>query len=95
MPIKYIERTELSFHPYVKLLGYLCLDVQALSGDVVEIDVWKGKSLAFMKRFAGDDTKFIGIDPFELRGQEQEALQDFAYRRRSQARACVVGLPAV
>jgi hypothetical protein len=72
MPVKYMERIELSFHPYVKLLGYLCLDVQALSGDVVEIGVWKGKSLAFMKRFASEDTKFIGIDPFELRGQEQE-----------------------
>ncbi|KND59492.1 hypothetical protein BVER_01361c [Candidatus Burkholderia verschuerenii] len=72
MPIKFMERTELSFHPFVKLLGYLCLDVESLSGDVVEIGVWKGKSLAFMKRFAGEETKFIGIDPFELRGQEQE-----------------------
>lgn len=72
MPVKFMERRELSFHPFVKLLGFLCLDVASLNGDVVEIGVWKGKSLAFMKRFANDDTKFIGIDPFELRGQEQE-----------------------
>ena len=72
MPVKPMERRELSFHPLVKLLGFLCLDVASLSGDVVEIGVWKGKSLAFMKRFFNDDTKFVGVDPFELKGQIQE-----------------------
>ncbi|WP_431821046.1 class I SAM-dependent methyltransferase [Burkholderia sp. F1] len=72
MPARFMDRTELSFHSYVKLLGFLCLDVASLSGDVVEIGVWKGKSLAFMQRFLNDTTKFIGIDPFELKGQVQE-----------------------
>ena len=45
-----MERTELSFHPYVKLLGYLCLEIDRLPGDIVEIGVWKGKSLAFVRR---------------------------------------------
>ncbi|NSZ76577.1 class I SAM-dependent methyltransferase [Agrobacterium tumefaciens] len=72
MPVKYMSRTELSFHPFVKLLGYLCLDVASLSGDIVEIGVWKGKSLAFMQRLSSPTTNVIGIDPFALPGQEDE-----------------------
>ena len=43
-----MERSELSFHEQVKLLGYLCLDLFHRPGDILEIGVWKGKSLSFM-----------------------------------------------
>jgi SAM-dependent methyltransferase len=76
IPIKYMERTELSFHPFVKLLGFLCIELTPLIGDVVEIGVWKGKSLAFMERLVQAPTKVIGIDPCELQGQKSE-LQYF------------------
>ena len=72
MPIKYMERKELSFHPFVKLLGFLCIDLASLNGDIVEIGVWKGKSLAFMQRLIQAPTKVIGIDPCELEGQKSE-----------------------
>ena len=44
MPIKYMDRKELSFHSFVKLLGFLCIDLASLNGDIIEIGVWKGKS---------------------------------------------------
>jgi hypothetical protein len=72
MPIKYMERKELSFHTFVKLLGFLCIDLASLYGDIVEIGVWKGKSLAFMQRLTQGPTKVIGIDPCELGGQQNE-----------------------
>lgn len=61
MRVKYMDRSELSFHPYVKLLGFLCLDVTPILGDIVEIGVWKGKSLALMQRLTRSPTKVIGI----------------------------------
>jgi hypothetical protein len=67
-----MARQELSFHPYVKLLGYLSLDTRDLEGALVEIGVWKGKSLALMSRIAGEGSTVVGIDPCELQGQEQE-----------------------
>jgi len=72
MRVKYMDRPELSFHPYVKLLGFLCLDVTPLLGDIVEIGVWKGKSLALMQRLTRSPTKVIGIDPCEIKGQQDE-----------------------
>ncbi|MGE7369388.1 class I SAM-dependent methyltransferase [Neorhizobium sp. NPDC001467] len=72
MPVKHMARTELSFHAHIKLLAYLCLAANDVKGDVVEIGVWKGKSLALMQRVSNQSTKMIGIDPFELRGQVQE-----------------------
>src|SRR5882762_1056949 len=66
MPVKHMARTELSFHSYIKLLAYLSIDVASLDGDVLEIGVWKGKSLAYMQKFSTAPTRFIGIDPFEL-----------------------------
>jgi len=72
MPVKFMQRTELSFHDMVKLLGYLCIDLAPLAGDIVEIGVWKGKSLALMQRLAQPTTKLIGIDPCELQGQFEE-----------------------
>jgi hypothetical protein len=33
MNVKYMDRPELSFHPYVKLLGFLCLEVKLLHID--------------------------------------------------------------
>jgi SAM-dependent methyltransferase len=72
MSTKYMDRQELSFHPYIKLLGFLCLEVAPLLGDIVEIGVWKGKSLALTQRLTRPPTKVIGIDPCELRGQRDE-----------------------
>lgn len=72
MTTKYMERPELSFHPFVKLLGFVCLEVTSLPGDIVEIGVWKGKSLALMQRLTGPPAKVIGIDPCELEGQYNE-----------------------
>ena len=65
-------RTELSFHEYVKLLGYICIDTEMIEGDILEIGVWKGKSLALMDRLSTPETRVIGIDPCELAGQKEE-----------------------
>lgn len=67
-----MERSELSFHEYVKLLGFVCIDVYSMIGDILEIGVWKGKSLSFMRRLSSVETDVIGIDPFALPGQENE-----------------------
>ena len=72
MPVKFMARGELSFHDFVKLLAFLCLDTNLISGCIVEIGVWKGKSLALMQRFADPATKVIGIDPCEIDGQPEE-----------------------
>lgn len=39
MPKKLMERQELSFHPFVKLLGFLCVGLEQVAGDIVEIGV--------------------------------------------------------
>ena len=72
MKEKYMSRKELSFHDHVKLLGYLCIDVHSIPGDILEIGVWKGKSLALMDRLSSNETKIIGVDPCELPGQLPE-----------------------
>lgn len=66
-----MTREELSFHSDVKLLGHLCLDLQSVSGDILEIGVWKGKSLALMQRLS-KNAKIIGIDPLEIDLQREE-----------------------
>ncbi len=72
MPVKFMPRTELTFHPYVKLLGYLCLDLWDHPGDVLEIGVWKGRSLTLMQRLCPPVTKVIGVDPCAMEGQDKE-----------------------
>lgn len=67
-----MRRQELSFHDHVRLLGYLCLLLRGVPGDLVEIGVWKGKSLALMNAVANGERRVIGIDPFELRNQFEE-----------------------
>ena len=69
---KFMPRRELSFHDQVKLLGYLSKNLSTLDGDIVEIGVWKGKSLALMERLMGQECQVIGIDPCELPGQKEE-----------------------
>ncbi len=68
-----MPRAELSFHQHVRLLGFLALASERVAGDIVEIGVWKGKSLALMSRLAAPGKRVIGIDPLELRGQKFEA----------------------
>ncbi len=72
LPTHFMERRELSFHPYVKLLGYLTIGTKDLDGAIVEIGVWKGKSLALMALLADSPVEVIGIDPCALPGQKEE-----------------------
>ena len=67
-----MHRSELSFHEQVKLLGYLCLDLFHRPGDILEIGVWKGKSLSLMSRLSQKGTKIVGVDPCEINGQKEE-----------------------
>lgn len=67
-----MERSELSFHEQVKLLGYLCIDTYQTPGDILEIGVWKGKSLSLMGRLCQRGTKVVGVDPCEVNGQRDE-----------------------
>jgi predicted O-methyltransferase YrrM len=67
-----MPRSEISFHEDTKLLGYLTLLSTHLPGDLLEIGVWKGKSLAFMNRVKQSNRKVIGIDPLELKNQATE-----------------------
>lgn len=67
-----MSRTELSFHDHIRLLGYLALLLEEVPGDLVEIGVWKGKSLVLMNEVCNHQRRVIGIDPFELPNQLQE-----------------------
>lgn len=71
-PQRAMARRELSFHDHVKLLGYLCLLIGEAAGDLVEIGVWKGKSLCFMSQMCGRKRRVFGIDPMELDRQADE-----------------------
>jgi cephalosporin hydroxylase len=66
-----MDRKEISFHSQVKLLGHLLLQTESIKGDVLEIGIWKGKSLSLMSYFTKAG-KVIGIDPFEFRNQKAE-----------------------
>ena len=70
-----MSRNNISFHDDIKLLGYLCQETSNIIGDVLEIGVWKGKSLAYMQRLCPPNTKIVGVDPCELAGQ----LNDLTY----------------
>lgn len=65
-------RKELSFHDHVRLLGYLALLLGDTPGDLVEIGVWKGKSLVLMNEVSNHERRVIGIDPFVLPKQFEE-----------------------
>jgi hypothetical protein len=69
---RYMERHEISFHTDVKLLGYLVRSLRELEGDVLEIGVWKGKTLTFIDHLVGVPHQTIGIDPLEVDGQVDE-----------------------
>lgn len=71
-PEQAMHRRELSFHDHVRLLGYLSLLVADLPGDLVEIGVWKGKSLVLMNEVCNHERRVIGIDPFALHNQFEE-----------------------
>ena len=64
-------RQEISFHSQVKLLGHLCLIMKSMEADILEIGVWKGKSLALMSQLS-NKSKVIGIDPLEFENQKDE-----------------------
>ena len=72
MPERLMQRRELSFHHFVRLLGFLCIDLESVTGDILEIGVWKGKSLALMRRLTSPATQVIGIDPVLIDGQKAE-----------------------
>jgi len=71
-PEQAMQRKELSFHDHVRLLGYLALLLEGVAGDVVEIGVWKGKSLVLMNEVCNGERRVIGIDPLELPNQLEE-----------------------
>lgn len=71
-PERAMQHRELSFHDHVRLLGYLALLVDDLPGDLVEIGVWKGKSLMLMNEVCNHERRVIGIDPFVLDNQFEE-----------------------
>ncbi|MFK3791455.1 class I SAM-dependent methyltransferase [Pseudomonas piscis] len=71
-PEQAMQRRELSFHDHVCLLGYLSLLIAELPGDVVEIGVWKGKSLMLMNEVCNRERRIIAIDPFALPNQFEE-----------------------
>jgi len=66
-----MERQEISFHSDIKLLGFLSKILSDVDGDILEIGVWKGKSLFFMEEFSKVG-KVIGIDPCEFKNQSEE-----------------------
>ena len=88
MPSKPMKRQELSFHQHVKLLGFLSFDIAELSGDILEIGVWKGKSLCLLERCNIGDTRIIGIDPCEIEGQREE-LTEFVHKLMPRANILV------
>lgn len=67
-----MDRKEISFHEQIKLLAYLCMLVEGIPGDIVEIGVWKGKSLSLMNEVCNHTRRVIGIDPFSLPRQYEE-----------------------
>lgn len=71
-PDQAMDRKEISFHDQVRLLAYLCTMIEDLPGDIVEIGVWKGKSLSLMNEVCNHARRVIGIDPFALPKQYEE-----------------------
>jgi len=71
-PENAMARREISFHDHVRLLGYLCLLLDNQPGDIVEIGVWKGKSLCLMNEACKQQRRIIGIDPLALPKQYEE-----------------------
>jgi len=66
-----MARQEMSFHSDIKLLGFLSKILSEIEGDILEIGVWKGKSLFFMEKFSKLGN-IIGIDPCEFENQSEE-----------------------
>jgi hypothetical protein len=71
-PEQAMDRKELSFHDQIRLLAYLCTLIGDMPGDIVEIGVWKGKSLSLMNEVCNHEKRIIGIDPFALPKQYEE-----------------------
>jgi len=71
-PDERMARSEISFHNHVKLLGHICSSGVLVHGDICEIGVWKGKSLALMSALRPKHMRVIGIDPLELANQDKE-----------------------
>lgn len=67
-----MTRPEISFHDHVRLLGSLAVMCEDVRGDILEIGVWKGKSLSLMHRLSEGTRKVYGIDPLELPNQANE-----------------------
>ena len=72
IPNRQMVRTELSFHDGVKLLGLLAFILKEDPAAIIEIGVWKGKSLALQQRLSQPRQLLIAIDPLELQGQKHD-----------------------
>jgi len=86
-PHQAMPRRELSFHDHVKLLGYLCLLIAGMPGDIAEIGVWKGKSLCFMSQMCSRQRRIFGIDPMALERQPGELEH---YHEKLFPEACLI-----
>ena len=78
-----MARQEMSFHSDIKLLGFLSKILSEIEGDILEIGVWKGKSLFFMEKFSKLGN-IIGIDPCEFENQSEE-IQFYRESMKSKA----------
>jgi hypothetical protein len=67
-----MKRKELSFHDDIKALGYLLRQCNELQGAILEIGIWKGRSLLFLNLLNTSGCPVIGLDPCEVKGQESE-----------------------
>jgi hypothetical protein len=66
-------RRELYFHDQIRLLGQIALaEGSHVTGDFLEIGVWKGRTLALLQRLLPAERKLFGIDPLELPNQVNE-----------------------
>jgi hypothetical protein len=71
-PEQAMDRKDLSFHDQIRLLACLCTLIGDLPGDIVEIGVWKGKSMSLMNEVCNHERRIVGIDPFALPKQYEE-----------------------
>lgn len=67
-----MQRREFTFHSGIKLLGFLSFLTFSAPGDIIEIGVWKGFSLALMRKLCHGDARLLGVDPCEIPGQFEE-----------------------
>lgn len=87
----FMEKRELTFHPGIKLVGYILLSLAGRSGDVIQIGVWKGFSLSFISNLTSSSRGVIGVDPLNISGQVQEIRY---FKDKFFPKAGIIALPS-